>query len=371
MLVTHMGSNVSSLVELISRHTTLKLAGIDKPVPVNNLDSLAFYRQLKHDADLIIISVHHLLEWLALELLTHADISLIVFDHVTAAFHMRDAYERVITTRVGQQQRLVGFGSLDIDTLDVDVDAVREHVESLKRMFACDRVETATDLLDTSNIFNGYEPTEVIEICDDAVSVAQIHDFNLKLVHKIKSVFVLFERLIISNTDHSTAYIHQLCLRVLNECVYLLNEVGVWCLAKSLLPFICQIDKLAAYIEANDDTESQASSSHELHNDAETSMSMSMRSLDGRHYHAQQQILTLQTSATLLRELREMCIKQILHSKSTSHRNASFLVNFTTPKVQRLVQLLKSYKNEAFCCLIFVQNKQVVFIFLFLHNLII
>ena len=40
---------------------------------------------------------------------------------------------------------------------------------------------------------------------------------------------------------------------MLNECVYLLNEVGVWCLAKSLLPFICQIDKLAAYIEAEDD----------------------------------------------------------------------------------------------------------------------
>ena len=147
-------------------------------------------------------------------------------------------------------------------------------------------------------------------------------------------------------------YIHQLCLRVLNECVYLLNEVGVWCLAKSLLPFICQIDKLAAYIEAEDD---EVDDDDEETSNKEEKDKHKIIGLDT----AWQQMLTLQSTSTLLRELREMCIKQILHSKSTSHRNASFLTNFTTPKVQRLVQLLKSYKSESFCCLIFVQNKQV------------
>lgn len=119
----------------------------------------------------------------------------------------------------------------------------------------------------------------------------------------------------------------------------------MWCLAKSLLPFICQIDKLAAYVEAKE---------------AEATTTTIQSSLDSPPSPWQQQMLTLQATATLLRELREMCIKQILHSKSTAtHRNASFLANFTTPKVQRLVQLLKSYKNESFCCLVFVQNKQV------------
>lgn len=205
ILVTHMGSNVSTLVELVSRHTTLKLAGIDKSPSSGNADSLAFYRQLKHDANLIIISVNHLLEWLSLGLLLCDDISLITFDHVTAAFHMRDAYERLMRELdPGQDSgekraRLIGFGSLDIDTLD-DVDSVREHIESLKKIFRCEQVETATDLLDTSNIFNGFEPTEVIEICDDAVAISQIHNFNIKLVQKIKTAFMFFENLIASNT---------------------------------------------------------------------------------------------------------------------------------------------------------------------------
>lgn len=163
-------------------------------------------------------------------------------------------------------------------------------------------------------------------------------------------------------------YIHQLCLRVLNECVYLLNEVGVWCLAKSLLPFICQIDKLAAYIEATNDTTTTTTTRTTTTNDDENGGNSnhdhgSVRSVPLADA-SMQQTLTLQATATLLRELREMCIKQILHSKSTSHRNTSFLVNFTTPKVQRLVQLLRSYKHDAgFCCLIFVQNKQVIYIF--------
>lgn len=159
-------------------------------------------------------------------------------------------------------------------------------------------------------------------------------------------------------------YIHQLCLRVLNECVYLLNEVGVWCLAKSLLPFICQIDKLAMYIETKELSASALTAAdntfddddHDDDNEANTNASATLLDYSG----TMQQILTLQSTSTLLRELREMCIKQILHSMSTSsHRNVSFLANFTTPKVQQLVQLLKAYKSDSFCCLIFVQNKQV------------
>ena len=200
LLVTHMGANVSHFVELVSRHTTLKLAGIDKPPTT---DSLSFYAGLKNDAQLIIISVSHLLEWHSMSPssspVNDPDLGLVIFDHVTAAFHMRDSYERIMSELVSVNCRVLGLASLDIDSSSDDADSIRGHVDSLKRLFRCDKVETATDLLDTFNIFNGFEPIEVIEVCDEAVSISQIHDFNLKLVKKIKSAFLFFEELIAAN----------------------------------------------------------------------------------------------------------------------------------------------------------------------------
>jgi hypothetical protein len=108
-------------------------------------------------------------------------------------------------------------------------------------------IETATDLLDTQNILTGMEPRECVQICDSS----QPTELNAKLVAQIKDSFVFLEDLNaatnVSNNENYT-YIHLLCLRVLNECLYLLNEVGVWCLAKSFLPFICQLDKLSLYL---------------------------------------------------------------------------------------------------------------------------
>jgi hypothetical protein len=89
-----------------------------------------------------------------------------------------------------------------------------------------------------------------------------------------------------------------------------------------------------------------------------------------------QEILILQYVSTFLREIRELCIKQFLSNKkrfsntsmSQSSSIDSFLNKFATPKVRSLINLLRSYKpninnnklnNEPFCCLIFVQNKQV------------
>ena len=63
-----------------------------------------------------------------------------------------------------------------------------------------------------------------------------------------------------------------------------------------------------------------------------------------------------------------MCIKEFLHSKSTATQNPPpansndiFLCRFSTPKVKCLVDLLRQYQqvSDEFCCLIFVQNKQV------------
>ena len=163
------------------------------------------------------------------------------------------------------------------------------------------------------------------------------------------------------------SYIHLLCVRVLNECVYLLGEVGIWCLAKSLLPFISQLDKLWVYIETTKDktTESehkqkQKQKRNEIINGIEVTI------LDDPVI---QELVILQYVSTFLREIRELCIKQFLSNKKSQQQNEySFLAKFSTPKVRSLTQLLRSYSpskanaaksSESFSCLVFVQNKQV------------
>lgn len=216
ILVTHMGSNVSGLVELISRHTTLKLAGIDQP-PAATPDSLAFYGQLKRDADLLIVSAQHLLEWHSLSSIlndaaedTANDVDaemFVIFDHVTAAFHMRDTYERLVDELLLNQRRrrrVLGLGTLDIDSSVDDARSIRAHIDTLKRLFRCERVETATDLLDTFNIFNGFEPVECVDVCDEAVGILTTHEFNIQLVNKIKCAFLFFEQLVAASNTGRT-----------------------------------------------------------------------------------------------------------------------------------------------------------------------
>jgi hypothetical protein len=161
----------------------------------------------------------------------------------------------------------------------------------------------------------------------------------------------------------------------LNECVYLLNEIGVWCLAKSLLPFICQLDKLWIYIENKDRKQQEPGTERtEIVLDSDGNP-VEVVILDDP---VMQEILVLQYVSTFLREIRELCIKQFLsnkkyfsnHSMSPVNSIDSFLNKFSTPKVRSLISLLRTYNNhshnsklnnnnESFCCLIFVQNKQV------------
>lgn len=58
VLVTNMASDVAPYVELVSRHTTLKIAGID-----NNVVSPETYFKLKNEAHIIIISIDILIDW--------------------------------------------------------------------------------------------------------------------------------------------------------------------------------------------------------------------------------------------------------------------------------------------------------------------
>ena len=133
------------------------------------------------------------------------------------------------------------------------------------------------------------------------------------------------------SNEENLSYIHNLCVRILNECVYLLNEVGIWCLAKSLLPIICQLDKISSYIENSNQVKAEKEEEEHSQNNIKV-----LTDPD------QLQELVLQYTSTSLRSLRETCIGQFLQEKNNSKKvdnrqNSikidSFLDNFCTPKV--------------------------------------
>ena len=264
LLITNMGSDVSRYVEVISRHTTLKLAGIDLNL-MNSTNSEADLSKLKKEANILIMSISILVEWFKKGFLTLEELELIIFDEVSTAFH-NGSYKTFMDTYFVEAKRnesnfpkIFGVGSLDIDRSTTHVQ-VAHHIEHLKLLFKCVHIETATDLLDTQNLLYGFEPNERILVSENAslfqhqsVSEAStsMHKFQFTLIEKIKQSFIFLEDANTSSNvyNENLTYIHMLCIRVLNECVYLLNEVGIWCLAKSLLPFICQLDKISSYIE--------------------------------------------------------------------------------------------------------------------------
>ncbi len=140
-----------------------------------------------------------------------------------------------------------------------------------------------------------------------------------------------------SNID----YIHLLCMSVLKECKYLVENVGIWCFGKSLLPFILQLDKLSnLYCPTNATTTDD-----------------------------QFELLLLQYTSGQLRLLRELCIKQLASFKSIMatqqqrHLHSSLLIRyFCTNKIKCLLKFLKAtsqpHENRALCGIIYVLNKQ-------------
>ncbi|RNA31321.1 endoribonuclease Dicer [Brachionus plicatilis] len=373
ILVTDMGSETSKYVELINRHTSLKIAGIESHL-MNNFDTNSL-KKLKKEAEILIMNVCVLETWLKKGFIQPNELALAIFEEVSAAYH-NNAYEKTLEFfKCGRSRPIiVGFGSLEINK-STEPDDLRQHLGHLKDIFFADFVETATDLLDTNNLFNGIEPVECAQVCD-GVDLKNGDNFEAKLREKIKNSYLYLEEMSkfsvanvsAANFKDLQSYINLLCVRVLNECVYLLNEVGIWCLAKSLLPFICQLDKLAHYIET---AERKLSSSENLAPTIEQmfvdGQSFSCKILENPSTH---QVLCLKYSSTVLRELREMCIKQFVNCK---HQSASsddpmeiFLSSFTTPKVRALVDLLRESSlsssrihPDELCCLILVQNKQV------------
>lgn len=401
LVVTNMGPDVSKEVEIISRHTTFKIAGIDFSL-YSNEDSKKnelYHFKLKSEAQILLMSVNTLLEWFKRGYLMISEIMLIIFDDVNGAFH-NDAYKTLIDSYLApssstntKSMSIIGYANLCIEQTTTHKQLIK-HIDHLKNLFKCDFVEASTDLIDTHNLFNGFQPNEHIQICEnvnlsysstessqsgskstklfnnnlEANKLLEPSQFQSHLISIIKDTYTCLDDMISFNVNSngtsssrnvdSLTYIHQLCNRVLNECIYLLNEVGIWCFAKSLLPFICQLDKLSAYIENSKKSNTLNETVNEI------------KYLDDIQM---QQQLILQYTATSLRRIRELCIKQFLTSKTNHHLvklkqpNTSpgfievFVKSFTTPKVNSLVRLLREHRNKAdeFCCLVFVQNKQV------------
>lgn len=97
IFITNMGSDVSKYVELISRHTTVKLAGVDQ----HFIASPETLLTLKQDANLFIMSVTVLVEWLRRGLLLLDEIGFIIFNDVNGAFqHNQDSYEQLMNLYV-------------------------------------------------------------------------------------------------------------------------------------------------------------------------------------------------------------------------------------------------------------------------------
>lgn len=66
LMVTNMSSDVNPYLELVSRHTTLKIAGIDHNLlssQLNNETPKSYLMKLKSEAQIIIISIDILLDW--------------------------------------------------------------------------------------------------------------------------------------------------------------------------------------------------------------------------------------------------------------------------------------------------------------------
>jgi len=262
--------------------------------------------------------------------LSASEILLIIFTEASSAFH-NDLYQHFVHTYLKPTAltNVLSFCTLELHATTTHVE-VEQHIEHLKIVFDCDHVETATDLLDTHNLFNGIELKESIQVCGNVDLTAS--PFQLNLLDLIRNTYAFIEDLNSGGGDE-VSYIQNLCVRVLNECVYLLHEVGVWCLAKSLLPIICQLDKLSQFFESSNKV--QAVAYENAVNEGQEMPVVSDPDL--------RQELVLQFTATSLRSLRETCVEQFLNSKNSARKTAEgrhseaqinlFLDSFCTPKV--------------------------------------
>lgn len=275
------------------------------------------------------------------------ELALVIFTEASGAFH-NESYKHIFSNYLSPSSSLtackpniISFGTLGLTNKSTHKH-VEQQIDYLAKVFEADHIETATDLIDSYNLFNGIEPKECIQICDSVNltdKATYSNEFQLDLLNLIKKTYVFMEDMedaMTRNKQQATAeenfsYIHTLCVRVLNECVYLLGEVGIWCLAKSLLPIICQLDKLSMFIENAKKKQTADETADEPNGQITDLIDADLK-----------QELILQYTSTSLRTLRETCIGQFLQSKNVSKKIESkqnltqidlFLNNFCTPKV--------------------------------------
>ena len=329
--------SITKYCELLRLHSNLKITNLNN---LNLIQLLQNHEEILSSNNVLIINIQLFNEWLNRSYITINDILLIIFDDVHNIFYNINnklIYENIMS-KLATKPHLVGFGTLILGNLHNQNNSIRDldkNLEILKNLFEC-QIEFASDLLNTQNLLNGIKNVEKVELCDaiihDDFSKSLLNILNGTLSYISDLNLVEYKRLNQLSSDIDC--IHIICLKCINECIYMLNTIGIWCLTKSLLPIICQLDKLAHYLI------SSQTPYYEL-------------------------VLLLQYMTSKLRLLRELCIKQIIGVKHRSGNKQEFndtLINkLSTSKVKKLVQILHSYKasqQQQFCCLLYVKNKQ-------------
>lgn len=169
VLVTSMSSEVASYVELISKHTTLKIAGIDHNLMTSHSSEAAddYCMKIKDEAQIVIISIDILIDWFRRSLLIANELLLIIFTDASAAYH-NQSYKLLMDSYFSPNSttNIISFGVLSISSKTTHIH-VKKQIEYLKQIFHAEHVETATDLIDSYNLFNGIEPLEFIQICEN------------------------------------------------------------------------------------------------------------------------------------------------------------------------------------------------------------
>jgi hypothetical protein len=216
LLVTDLSSDVSKYVELVSRHTTLKIAGIDHLANIQFDET--YCNMLKTEAQIIITSIEIAFECFKRGYLTEGELNLVIIDEACAAL-LNDSYRLLVKTYFNNQlARIVSFGTLSI-TSATTYAHIKKQLEYLKVVFNASYIETATDLICTHNLLYGIEPLETIQMYANG-NKDQSGSYQTRLLGLIKQYYAFLDS-VASEIGHGKQVISFFFLSKLYEIVIL------------------------------------------------------------------------------------------------------------------------------------------------------
>ena len=126
------------------------------------------YNTSKRDeAQIVIISIDILVDWFRRSYIVASELILMIFTDASAAYH-NQSYKLLMDSYfyLNSTTNIISFGALSIGSKTTHFH-VKKQIEYLRQTFYVEHVETATDLVDAYNLFNGIEPAEFIQICEN------------------------------------------------------------------------------------------------------------------------------------------------------------------------------------------------------------